>query len=206
MSNAWLLRVVGAAGVAGFLTAAFTPAPNVVDHWLSIPARLEPAEALVVLGAGIDPDGTLANHSMRRLLRSVGLYKQRLAPLMVLSGPAARPGGPVEADARAQIARDMGVPPAAILTVRTAQTTREEAVAIAALLGPRGVRRVLLVTDSEHMPRAQRLFVRAGFEVLPAPVFEFYDVAATPEDRLALTRSGLQELAARVYYHAAGHF
>src|SRR2546428_8405475 len=66
--SAWsvLCRVVGLAGLAAFFVAAFTPVPNLVDHWLSIPAQLEPADALVVLGAGIDDDGTLTNNSMRR--------------------------------------------------------------------------------------------------------------------------------------------
>jgi hypothetical protein len=55
-----------------------------------------------------------------------------------------------------------------ILTESEAQTTREEAVKSGALLREKGVGRILLVTGSHHMSRAQRLFERAGFEVLAA--------------------------------------
>ena len=45
----------------------------------------------------------------------------------------------------------------------------------------------------------------SGFEVLPAPVFDTISDAA-PEDRLSTTRSLVMELAARLYYRAAGYF
>ena len=47
--------------------------------------------------------------------------------------------------------------------------TAEEAVAVRMLM-PRPQNRVLLVTSAFHMRRAQRLFERQGFEVLPFPV------------------------------------
>ena len=78
--------MVGAAGVALFLVIAFTPAPSILDRWLAIPARLEPADALIVLAAGLDSDGVLSSSSMRRALRGITLYKKGLAPLLVLSG------------------------------------------------------------------------------------------------------------------------
>ena len=93
-----LCRIVGGAGVVIFVVSAFTPVPNVMDHWLSVPARIEPADAIVVLAAGIDEDGTLTINSMRRVLRGIALYKEGLAPLLVLSGPRARAAGRLEAD------------------------------------------------------------------------------------------------------------
>ena len=87
----------------------------------------------------------------------------------------------------------------------TARTTREEAVEVGKLLKPRGIQRILLVTDGDHMARALPLFERAGFEVLPAPVFDTVYDAAGPEDRLSTSRSMLMELGARLYYRAAGY-
>ncbi len=85
------------------------------------------------------------------------------------------------------------------------RTTREEAQRMAALLGPRGVRTILLVTDPQHLIRARRLFERAGFRVLAAVAD---DVGTTPQDaegRLKLTRVIVIEVLARLYYRAAGY-
>ena len=82
-----MCRIAGAAGVAGFLVIAFTPLPNALDRWLTIPARIEPADAIVVLAAGLNSDEILSNSSMRRALRGITLYKLGLAPL---DGPRSR--------------------------------------------------------------------------------------------------------------------
>jgi uncharacterized SAM-binding protein YcdF (DUF218 family) len=47
--------------------------------------------------------------------------------------------------------------------------TAENAARMAALASPDGIRRIALVTDAMHMPRADAAFRRAGFEVVPAP-------------------------------------
>ena len=48
--------------------------------------------------------------------------------------------------------------------------TRENAVFAWCLLSSMGVRRIALVTNAMHMPRAKRRFYMEGFEVIPAPV------------------------------------
>jgi len=207
-ASAWarICRAVGLAGIVLFIVAAFTPLPSLVERWLAIPPRLEPADALVVLAAGLNNEGILSNNSMRRALRGIALYRKGLAPLLVLSGSPARTGEGGEAELRADLAQELGVPPAAVLLLGTAHTTREEAVELGKLLKPRGVRRILLVTHGEHMARALPLFESVGFEVLPAPVFDTVYDAAGPEDRLSTSRSMLMELGARLYYWAAGYF
>ena len=204
MDWARISRLLGLAGVALFLTAAFTPLPNILIRWLGTPARLESAEAIVVLGAGVEPDGVLGDTSMRRALDGMVLHRKGLAPLLLLSGPG-RGEGPAEAEVREELARALGISPEVILTESKAQTTREEAVNSGALLREKGVRRILLVTGSHHMARAQRLFERAGFEVLAAPTDEVSSEASSPEGRLRLMRQTLQELLARFYYRAAGY-
>src|SRR2546427_195102 len=70
---------------------------------------------------------------------------------------------------------------------------------------PRAVRRILLVTDSEHLPRAVALFERAGLEVLPAPADSVSPATEGPGARLELLRRLSQELMARLYYRLAGY-
>jgi uncharacterized SAM-binding protein YcdF (DUF218 family) len=86
-------------------------------------------------------------------------------------GPGS-PGSAVEAQVRATLARDVGIPPEALVVESRGLTTRHEAALAAERMRELGGRRVLLVTGAHHMPRARLLFERAGLEVVPAPVVE----------------------------------
>lgn len=59
----------------------------------------------------------LSTSSLRRALHGITLHRKGLAPLLVFLGPA-RGAGLVEAEIRAELARELGVSPAAILTAR----------------------------------------------------------------------------------------
>lgn len=198
------LRLLGLAGVLLFLAAAFTPLPNLLARSGSTSPRREPAEAIVVLAGGLQPDGLLSDLSLRRALQGIVLHREGLASLLVFLGEV-RGEHPSEASIRAALARQLGISPKVILTEAGARTTREEAARIERLLRPMGVRRILLVTDSQHMARAQGVFERAGFEVLAAEADDFSKAAVGPEERLRLMRRFLQELLARLYYRIAGY-
>jgi uncharacterized SAM-binding protein YcdF (DUF218 family) len=78
--------------------------------------------------------------------------------------------GRVEADELASLMALDGVPDDAIVRERCSFDTRDNARFAAALLGRRGLSRVILVTCSWHLPRAERLFRAAGLEVEGVPV------------------------------------
>lgn len=196
-------RCLGAV-VALVCLAALTPLPNYLARALRPEPRLDPADAIVVLGGGVEPDGALSSGSLSRVTQGIRLYKARLAPLIVFSG-AAFDRRPAEAEVAARLARDLGVPSEQILTETGTRTTREEAARIARQLEPRAVRRILLVSDSEHLTRAVALFERVGFEVLPAPADSLSSATDSPEERLQLLRRLSQELMARLYYRLAGY-
>jgi uncharacterized SAM-binding protein YcdF (DUF218 family) len=159
--------------------------------------RLEPSDAIVVLGrGGADADGLLTNRSLRRVLAGISLYENALAPVLVLSGSTA------ETHARRNLARGLGMPDAAILTGRPALTTREEAAEVTRLLQPLGRSRILLVADPIDMPRASALMTRAGFVVRPAPTAS--SGPSNPESRLGLARDLTIELFAWAYYRLVG--
>ena len=67
------------------------------------------------------------------------------------------------------ILRKEAVPADAIWKEGASSSTYESARNVASLLQPKGIRRVLLVTEAYHMPRAAALFRRAGFEVIASP-------------------------------------
>ncbi|AYC34412.1 YdcF family protein [Pseudomonas cavernae] len=138
------------------------------------------ADAIVVLGSGReradpawggDQPGVMAIERLRyaaRLARASGL------PLLT-SGGLHYGEPPSEAALMADtLARDFAV------SVRwqegRSRTTWENARYSAELLQKQGIRRVLLVTQANHMPRARWCFERAGFEVVAAP-FGYLGVA-----------------------------
>lgn len=204
MTMITVFRLLGVAGVGAFLAAAFTPLPDLMSRSMTTVARLDGAAAIVVLGGGgVRGDGTLSDTSMRRTLHGIELYRQGLAPLLVLSGPAST--GPAEAEVRARLARECGVPAEAILTERAARTTHEEGINIGALLRPKGIRKIIVVADAQGTARAVGVFERVGFEVAPAAVGDVSGVGTAPEERLKLLRRVVIELLARSYYRVAGY-
>jgi uncharacterized SAM-binding protein YcdF (DUF218 family) len=150
-------------------------------------------------------DGTLSSVSLRRVLTGVTLKRKGFAPVLVCLGEQPPEGGPSEAFLRARLARDLGIPADEILTEDGARTTRDEAQRIGLLLQPRGIRRILLVTDSHHMIRARLLFQRVGFEVFPAVADDIPSSVDSPEERLRLSRILTQEIVALAYYWLAGY-
>jgi uncharacterized SAM-binding protein YcdF (DUF218 family) len=199
-----LTRLLGVVTMVAFILVSFTPLPNALNRWAGVPARLEPAAAIVVLGGGMAGDGVLSASSMRRAIHGITLFQRGFAPLLAFSGPLSRLKGRAEAEVRGEMARLSGVSPAAIMTETTARTTREEAARMAALLQPRGVSTILLVTSHAHMARSRQLFENVGFAVQPAPVDDFSHVSQ-PEARWELMRPLMQELLARAYYRVAGY-
>jgi len=198
------LRLLGGLLMALFAAFAFTPLADVMHRAVvGPPPPLEPARAIVVLGAGmVGPQ--LSDASLRRALHGVVLFRQGRGPLLVmLGGPG--DGATAEANVRIRLAREMGVPPEALVADMRGRTTREESRVSWELLAPRAARKILLVTGREHMPRASALFRQAGFEVVPAPVDELPAGAVRPQDRLALARGLLRELVARAYNRVAGY-
>ena len=74
-----------------------------------------------------------------------------------------------EAHYTARILQEWGVPEAALIVEQQSRNTRQNATASAQLLKKRGLRRVLLVTSAQHMPRAAGTFRTLGLDILPSP-------------------------------------
>ena len=78
---------------------AFTPLAGALAGRAATEADLRAADAIVVLGSGVMPEGELADGSLRRTVHGVRLFHRGLAPRLVLLGPPYR--GVVEAEIRA---------------------------------------------------------------------------------------------------------
>jgi uncharacterized SAM-binding protein YcdF (DUF218 family) len=147
------------------------------------------AQAIVVLGAGQasnQPEyGGNAVPTQRALVRlryAARLQRETGLPLLTSGGT---PNGLPESEAAimARVLRqDFGVP---VKWVEDrSDNTAENALLSAAMLRSTGVRRILLVTDALHMPRAQRIFEKAGFQVISAPTWFLSRARLTLQDFL----------------------
>lgn len=128
-----------------------------------------PPDAVVVLGAQVLASGSPSPPLRRRLEHGVSVWRRRGADVLVTSG--GRGDGPVsEAETMRRLALGLGVPEDRIVAEDRSTTTLEHAVEVAALCERNGWRRVVIVTDRYHLPRALFLFRRLGLDVEGAPV------------------------------------
>jgi uncharacterized SAM-binding protein YcdF (DUF218 family) len=139
------------------------------------------ADAIVVLGgatrAHTYPRASAElNEAGDRLLYAARLYRQGVAPYVLLSGGRAQIVGAAsvpEAETMAEILVELGVPREALWLEPVSRNTHENAVETLAILQEKGLDRIVLVTSASHMPRAVAVFAKTGLEVIPAPT-DFY--------------------------------
>ena len=146
-------------------------APMQQSQWATLAQK---ADAIVVLGSGREVNDPSWGHdiptgtALERMRYAARLSKASGLPLLT-SGGLHYGKPPSEAAIMADSLKDdFGV------TVRwqegQSRTTWENANMSAAILLPQGVKRVVVVTQAWHMPRAVWSFEKAGFVVVPAPV------------------------------------
>lgn len=139
-------------------------------------ANLPSAEAIVVLGGATrnyETPRIMPDLSERgdRLLYAVKLYKERLAPLIILTGGRIQwyGGESSEAESMADLMEIMGVPREAMVLESKALNTYENARYTQKILERLKIKRVLLVTSAAHMPRSLAIFQKLGINAIPAP-------------------------------------
>lgn len=126
-----------------------------------------PFDAAIVLGAMLRPDGSPSPAMERRVARGVALLAEgRVRHLLMSGGPVGHPTP--EAWAMRDLALAVGVPAAQIVVEDRSRNTIENARLSAPLAAARGWRRLLVVSDAYHLPRALYVFRRFGLSVHPA--------------------------------------
>jgi uncharacterized SAM-binding protein YcdF (DUF218 family) len=112
----------------------------------------QPVEAIVVLGAA-QYNGRPSPVLRARLNHALGLYRDGVAPLIVVTGGVGRGDTTSEALVGARYLRSQGVPEKAVAAAGEGRNTTSSMTAVAAWLRQRGIDRVLLVSDPFHMFR-----------------------------------------------------
>ncbi len=149
---------------------------GIEKHDAASPAEMESAQAIVVLGSGIDVSGanpetatvSLPPYGLQRVYRAAQLQRQLGIPV-ITAGGAYVSGFPSEAKVMANVLQndfDIYVKwqeDRSLTTWENARFTHE-------MVNDAGIRKIVLVTHAWHMTRAIHSFQQAGFEVLPAPL------------------------------------
>ncbi len=129
----------------------------------------EPIDAVVVLGAALIEPGVAGPALRRRLAHGVNVLRHRHARYLLVSGGVVGPP-PAEAEVMRALAMELGVPAERIVVEDRARNTFENAVYSGRIFRDRGWRRLAVVTDAFHMPRALFVFRRLGLPVTGDPV------------------------------------
>jgi uncharacterized SAM-binding protein YcdF (DUF218 family) len=111
------------------------------------------ADAIVILGRGKE-------FRPERVQVAADLWQAKRAPLVFVSGRG-------DAEEIADLLKLQGVPQDAIDGEPCSRTTEENAQLTAAILQPKQIHRILLVTDLPHMLRSLLTFRSLGFDVIP---------------------------------------
>jgi uncharacterized SAM-binding protein YcdF (DUF218 family) len=155
----------------------------------------EVADVAVVLGAAVLAGGQPSASLARRVRHAARLWRDGTVAYLLLTGGVGR-HPPAEAEVMRRLAEREGVEPSRIVLEGHATTTLESAAYCAPIIATHGWRRVVLVTDRYHLPRALMAFRSRGVEV---------SGSAPPDGRGAMPRwqwaaMHVRELAALPWY------
>ena len=129
-------------------------------------ARL--SDAIVVLGARVDPDGRPGSDLTSRTYHAVDLWQAGYAPNIICTG-----GFKGERLSAANVCRrfaiELGVPPEHVWLADGTTSTGEDAAATAQVMTQHGWRTAILVSHPLHLYRARWLFRDAGVGAVTSP-------------------------------------
>ncbi len=139
-----------------------------------------PADAAIVLGAAVRPDGSPSGALTDRTRTACELYHQGLVQTLVLSG-GRNPNAPLSEPAcMREIALAAGVPDAALVLDETGTTTQATVHAAAALASEHGWSKLLFVSHDYHLARIKLASVRRGLSAYTVPAREAHVMRKKP--------------------------
>jgi uncharacterized SAM-binding protein YcdF (DUF218 family) len=168
------------AGLAGLFLCMWPPAAWLaaysVERWVPViryPAS--DAQAVVVLSANMmasgasEPEALPGYSTYVRAAHASWLFHHwRQTPIVVCGGPAVKnPDEPTLAEVMRRQLVESGVPDSMVWVEDKSETTYENALFAANILRPKAIRKIVLVTEAFHMPRAELVLRKLGFEVTP---------------------------------------
>ncbi len=167
---------------------------NLIVILTAYPRREDPEEltesqetydCILVLGAGIKPDGTLSNLLRDRMTMGVQLMEEGVAPVLLLTGDGKDPLRHDEVGAMEAFAVEKGIAEDTILKDPLGLSTYESLWRAKHIYG---MEKVVIITQNFHLDRAIYLANRLGLEC----------VGVECDITMALPMNHIREFAARV--------
>jgi uncharacterized SAM-binding protein YcdF (DUF218 family) len=153
--------------LGGIVFAAWLASLTAVVIWGAFDGAV-PSGAIVVMGAA-QYSGRPSPVLKARLDHAVDLWKQGLAPLMVLTGGRGEGDTTTEAAVGRHYVMREGVPDSLILLENQGRTTRASLSAVAAMMTQDHIGTAILVSDPFHMLRLQILARHLGLKTVTSP-------------------------------------
>ena len=139
-----------------------------------------PAQAAVVFGARVMPDGEASVVLADRVRTGVQLYRAGLVATLVMSGGLEPDTGYDETAVMRALAIEEGVPAGDILLDPGGTSTAATVTDTVGMFAERGIGSVLVVSHFYHLPRIKLAYERAGLEVYTVPATQSVIVPQTP--------------------------
>lgn len=126
------------------------------------------ADAIVVLGGGIDNNGLPSPSSMARAYTGGKLLLEGKAPLLILATGRTNPYvDKSEAEGMSMVAAFLGIPKSKIILEEKSFNTYTNALETKKILDKYNVKSIILVTSFTHSYRAYLVFKKQGINVIP---------------------------------------
>ena len=134
----------------------------VLMHHTGTVDQRQPADVIIVLGAGLDHTGRPGYALARRSIHAAELWHEGYAPLIICTGGISETQTRSEAAGCQQVLERRGVPASAILLEEASRSTEENAIYSREIMQANNLESILLVSDSFHMFRARYIFNHYG--------------------------------------------
>jgi uncharacterized SAM-binding protein YcdF (DUF218 family) len=166
---------------------------------------LAPADAIVILGGGINTrTGLLGFKTEERVRSGVKIFAQGLAPIIVVTGGKVGKNPYAEAPAMARLLQNLGVVENQIVQEDQAQNTLENAANVMLIAREKNWKKIIILTSDFHTSRACTFFRREGANVICRAADRNSVEQNTFSRRIQGTYVVLREYAANIYYAIKG--
>lgn len=198
--GAAIILMVSQTGISSFVASRWIRCDAVPDSGLA---------AVVVLSASVNANETMSSEALDHLITGLELTAKGKAPVLVTTTvQQVFPGGVVSSEAdQSRIVALFGSEVRWIPTP-PGKSTHDEAVNVARLLLPQGIRSVAVVASAMHTRRACSAFEAVGFVVTCVRARSRSPDGASrgswPRDRLTLFGDWVYELASTAKYRMKG--